>query len=162
MPSLLVCQLHGSNMRSRNWTTPLLFVLAVQALAGCGGQTTGAIVPTTVTALTTRAHLASDSSSGALLYVTTRRTVYILSYPNGQVVGSFHEGPGHAHFVCADPSDGSVFITDAFLIRKFAHGETRRILTLQMPGKYFANGCAVDAVELTGFRGGLLISDHAA
>ncbi len=116
--------------------------LAVGFFAGCGGAPN--TMPNQTLQAQSRAHRASGSS-GELLYVTTRRVVYMLSYPEGKVVGSFHEGPHHGHFICSDPSDGSVFITDAFLIRKFAHGGTQPIAVLHMPGRYGANGCAVDA-----------------
>lgn len=131
-------------------------------LTGCGGAQDGTVTPVTVGQ--SRMHQASGSS-GDLLYVATRRTVYVISYPQGDIVGSFHEGGHYIHDVCADPNDGTVFITDDQLIRKFPHGATRPSVVLHTPSTYIGFGCAVDrntgnlavAATLTNGTGAILV-----
>ena len=116
-------------------------------LAGCGGSqpsigTPGAMPQTS--ALATHAGrgkswMARGTSSGDLLYATQEGSTYVFSYPTGALLTTLSNG-GSA--ICSD-SVGDVFITDDEIVYEYAHGATKPIATLALPGK-FAQGCAVD------------------
>jgi hypothetical protein len=105
-------------------TTAVIF-----ALAGCGGST----VPQGATMQS--AHQVSDSS-GELLYVGAgAKRVFVLSYPEGKLVGrlSISSRPWG---LCSD-TDGNVFVTEeSGGVLEYAHGGTNPINTLSAHGAF--------------------------
>jgi hypothetical protein len=76
-----------------------------------------------------------------LLYASTPRGLYVLSYPKGRLVGEI-DAPDPA-YLCAD-KDGDVFLTQYMdsNVLEYAHGGTEPVATLSVPG--FPWGCSVD------------------
>ena len=114
-------------------TTTVIF-----AFTGCGGA--GTTVPLSATTQS-RAHQASRSG-GDLVYATGGcGGTCVLSYPDGQIVGSISQyGSGP----CSDAA-GNVFIPSGSQIFEFQHGGTAPIATLTLPDSYdTAYICSVD------------------
>jgi hypothetical protein len=123
----------------------------VVMLAGCGGANTAmsGTVPQDVMAQG-RAHEASGSS-GDLIYVTTTKQIVMLSYPDGNVVGTLPwYGASLDSSICSDPNNGNVVIPEGSSgsdskIYEYAHGATTPTAILSLPaGDSEPNGCAVD------------------
>lgn len=107
-------------------------------VAGCG-----ALQQAGVPAAVRSAHLLPQTSSQTLLYVTDAGgAVYVVSYPQGQLIGSLSVDVAQA--VCSDQS-GNVFVTayNTEDVLEFAHGGTSPIAKLGDYG-YYPLGCAVD------------------
>ena len=89
-----------------------------------------------------------EAAREPLLYVTDQdQAVYILSYPEGEMVGTL-SGVNGAQGVCSDGS-GHVFVTafNSESVFEFAHAGTTPIRKLEDFG-YYPIGCAID--PLTG------------
>jgi hypothetical protein len=120
-------------------TTAVIFVLA-----GCGGA--GTTVPQG--AMTqSRAHRASGSY-GDLLYVVccsgSANEITMLTYPQGQVVGTIENGVENPFGICADAS-GNVWVVNVTKVAtEYAHDGTAPIASLQVPNSWLAGDCAVD------------------
>jgi hypothetical protein len=119
-------------------------------LADCGGSqppigAPGAMPQTS--ALATHADrgkswMAPGIASGDLLYATGGcGGTCVISYPQGQIVGSIAISGG----VWGDCSDsaGDVFVTNDSQLLEYAHGGTTPVATLSLPGSQ-ATGCAID------------------
>lgn len=118
---------------------PAIVLVAVFALAGCGG--TGAAVPQG--AMTqSRAHRAS-SSYGDLLYVSDHANtdILMLTYPQGKQVGTI-DPPDLVWNLCSD-SSGNVWVPSEEAVYEYAHGGTQIVQTLNASG-LFMSACAVD------------------
>jgi hypothetical protein len=85
-----------------------------------------------------------------LLYVSTwlysTRLVYMLTYPQGQLVGSLTGMYGRPSYLCSD-KNGNVFATTAVTVQsgviyEFVHGATSPMKALNDPGAPV--GCSVD------------------
>jgi hypothetical protein len=88
--------------------------------------------------------LPGTSSGADLLYVAGRSgAVYVVTYPQGQLIGelSLPTGPNSGG-ICSD-SDGDIFVPDGREIVEYAHGGTQPIATLSEDGG-IAVGCSVD------------------
>jgi hypothetical protein len=91
-----------------------------------------------------RSWIKPGSSAGDLLYASgysqsTGYATFILTYPQGQLVGSIAAtGVG----MCTDTS-GNVFMTSQNAVTEYAHGGTTPIATVRIPGAETEN-CAVD------------------
>ena len=116
-------------------------------LAGCGGIQTVGAVPQNVmtTSVTTPVGVRQPSGSyGDLLYVTTPTTTVLVSYPQGQVIGTI-SGVSGLGGVCSDPNTGNVFAPQGATVLEYAHGGTTPIATLNGPAGYTdLQGCSVD------------------
>jgi|HubBroStandDraft_2_1064218.scaffolds.fasta_scaffold00266_16 hypothetical protein len=123
-------------------------------LAGCGASqpsngTPGAIPPRAATVGHTphdKSWMLPAAKSSALLYYSDGyANVYVLSYPQGKLVGTL-EGFDGPQGVCSD-SAGNVFVTvtNTENVIEYAHGGTQPIATLGDYG-YYPLGCAVDPV----------------
>ena len=106
-------------------------------LHGCGGAQPAGVPPASGPA----AHAAT--SSGDLLYATgsdsSGAQVFMLSYPQGQLVGSI---PVPASGLCSD-TNGNVYVLWNNAATEYAHGGTTPLKTLRIPGATMY-GCAVD------------------
>jgi hypothetical protein len=81
-----------------------------------------------------------EAKSENLLYVSFGCDgTCVLSYPNGELVGSLSAG---YEGVCSD-SSGDIFITNGSTVVEYVHGGTSPIATLSVPGD-MASGCASD------------------
>jgi hypothetical protein len=101
--------------------------------------------------------VARPTSSGTLLYVIDAGSanpgskVYIVTYPQGTLAGSFRLSDQLGIAACSD-SSGNVFIIAEYsgnqdYIYEYAHGGTAPIATLSVPQNFsYAFGCARDAV----------------
>lgn len=123
---------------SSSFRGPAIVLVAVFALAGCGGQvapTSGAQTPFGLP-LTAIRH---TNQSGALLYVVGTGHVYVFTYPKGGLVGqtTINEGSDD----CSD-KHGNVFATGYDSVSVFAHGDTKPYRKLSVPGDAYA--CSVD------------------
>jgi hypothetical protein len=124
--------------------------VAVALLAGCGGsQPPIAASGTRPQTSAIAAHAGRGTSwtkrgasSSTLMYATGGcGGACVLSYPQGQIVGSITIDGG----VWGDCSDGAgnVFVTNSNHVLEYAHGGTTPVATLSLPGSE-ATGCAVD------------------
>jgi hypothetical protein len=113
-----------------------LSCVAVTMFAGCGGssQSTAALPHSSET------RPAKHNQSGSLLYIGAAKTSYVLSYPEGKIVGTIAQtGLG----VCSDTSGTVYFASDNSLL-VFAHGSTTASQTLSLPSP--GANCSVDPV----------------
>lgn len=85
--------------------------------------------------------MAEEARNADLLYVSNVNTVTVYTYPKGKHVGTLR-GFDRPQWECAD-NKGDVFITQADAVLEYAHGGTKQIEHLSMPG-YYAAGCASD------------------
>lgn len=103
-----------------------------------------------------RAWMAPDAKSTALLYVSDSATfdVYAYSYPKGVLEGTL-TGFDNPQGECVDAA-GNVFVTNSFKgqIVKYSHGGTTPIATLSDPNQYPLD-CAVDPTT-----GNLAVSNY--
>ena len=126
---------------------------AVAMLAGCGGSQppTGApgSMPQT-SAIATHADrgkswmLPGSSSGSDLLYVVGRKgAVYVLTYPQGKLVGElglpYAVNSGN---ICSD-KNGNILVPDVYEIVEYAHGGTQPVATLN-DIYYYSLACSVD------------------
>ena len=115
-------------------------------MTGCGGvQTIGAVPQTVMTTSVMKAGVHQPSGSyGDLLYVATPTTTVLVSYPQGQVIGTI-SGVSGLGGVCSDPNTGNVFAPQGATVLEYAHGGTTPIATLNGPAGYSdLQGCSVD------------------
>jgi len=137
----------------------------VAMLAGCGQpQTVGnGMLPQSAAPAGHAAHgkswMEAGASSQDLMYLSDgdNGNVYVLTYPQGQEVGTLTGLNAHGSGECAD-SIGDIFVTtsSAFhtgTIYEFAHGGTTPIATLSDPGA--PAGCSFDQVT-----GNLAVSNY--
>ena len=122
--------------------------VASALLAGCGGSQppmTAAHGGTPQSdASTTHVPLESKATSRDLLYVATRGGIKILSYPSAKPIATL---PSYASYpyVCSDPNNGNVFVTENGKIYEYKHGKTNPLAILQTPTDYSdLGGCSVD------------------
>jgi len=104
-----------------------------------------------------RSWMAPQLQSVDLLYVSDENgSVYVYSYPKGQLVGTL-TGFSNPAGVCSDKS-GNVFITDtpATEIFEYAHGGKKPIASIVDSGGY-PESCAVDATT-----GDLAVTNYEA
>lgn len=104
---------------------------------------------------------AASAKSQDLLYATGGCLgTCVFAYPSGALVGSLGVG-GDGGGDCAD-ANGNVYIADNAQIFEYAHGGTKPLLTLTVPGTR-ATGCSVDpstaslAVVFAGTTGDIAI-----
>jgi hypothetical protein len=115
--------------------------VAIATLAGCGGSSQStATVPQGSSAVRQAGHQ-GKSSSGDLIYAAAIGKSYVLTYPQGQLVGTINVGALDA---CTNDA-GDVFLAGATQIEEFAHGGTSPIANFSTPGSPI--GCAVDPVS---------------
>lgn len=120
--------------------TALSICLVAGGLAACGGSSqmgTPAATPQN------RSWMLPEARGTNLLYLSgyTSSDVYVLSYPQGKLVGTLSGLNGPAG-LCSD-RNGNVFITESEAIVEYAHGGTTPIAKFGDPGTY-AQDCAVD------------------
>jgi len=109
-------------------------------LTGCGGTQPPIGVPGTMSQSRIRE---VPSSYGDLLYAADiSGVIYVLSYPEGQLVEKI-EGEPLPGTLCSD-TNGDVFVPDGSELLEYAHGGTEPIATLQTENGYGAYGCSVD------------------
>ena len=133
-------------------------------LAGCGGSQSSLPLVATASGGARSSQSAPQHSwmaphlqSVDLLYVSDENgSVYVYSYPKGQLVGTL-TGFSNPAGVCSDES-GNVFITDTPTteIFKYAHGGKKPIASIVDSGGY-PEGCAVDATT-----GDLAVTNYEA
>lgn len=111
-------------------------------LAGCGGSSPGqSSIPQTPSAYRAVGQH-GKSKSGDLIYATGGCDgTCVLTYPGLDLLGSIPDG-GIA--ICSD-SQGNVFMPNDTHVTEYAHGGTKPVKTLTLPGN-LAAGCAVDPV----------------
>jgi len=121
-------------------------------IAGCGGSqppvaTSGSIAQNTAIATHGRSWMRPGTSSGTdLLYIAGRNgAVYVLTYPQGQLVGELGLPIApNSGGICSDQK-GDIFVPDGSEIVEFSHGGTQPIATLEDGyGYYEPRGCSVD------------------
>jgi hypothetical protein len=113
-----------------------LITTAIFVFTGCGGQSqSAATLPQSSATRQTNQH--SKSGSGDLIYAAAIGKSYVLTYPQGKLVGTINVG---AFDSCSDAA-GNVFLAGD-QIEEFAHGATSPIATFSTPGS--PSGCAVD------------------
>jgi hypothetical protein len=112
----------------------LRIAVASALLAGCGGVQAFDGVPIgPVTSAADR-----SANSGDLIYAAAQSSSYVLTYPQGKVVGTIDTG---AQDACSDRA-GNVFMTQSTQVAEYSHGSTTPSATLAVPG--YSIGCAVD------------------
>ena len=130
--------------------------VAVAMLAGCGGSQPPIGVPGAMPqsrAIATHAErggswMLPTTATGDLVYVTGGCSgTCVVSYPDGEIVGSLNVGYGLNSGVCSD-SHGNVYVadndaTDSASVVEYAHGSTTPIAAFDLPGNSAA-GCSVD------------------
>jgi len=108
--------------------------VAAALLSGCGSTSQPALGSERG-----ESWMLSEAKSAALLYVATGDNVYVLSYPNGKLVGNLGVAGNN---LCSD-RNGDIFVpTGGYAILEYAHGGTKPIQTLF--GGDIPLGCAVD------------------
>ncbi len=80
------------------------------------------------------------SSGSALIYAAADGKSYVLTYPEGKLLGTISDGATDA---CSD-SAGNVFLTVDSRVDEFIHGATTPSASLSVPGSAF--GCAIDSL----------------
>lgn len=118
-----------------------LGVIAALAFTGCGAQvapTGGA--PQSLTPATHGKSWMKPRTSGPLIYAAAVAKSYVLTYPDGKLVGTINDGATDA---CSD-SEGDVFLTVDSRVDEFTHGATTPSASLTVPGTAF--GCGVDGL----------------
>lgn len=130
-------------MRTGDFCHGVLSVCAAAAmLSGCGAAQLPIGAPSAPMAMPARR---ASGSSSELIYVATAKGVIILSYPEGQVVGSIPWSLPPSGLICSDPNDGNVFIPEGTTVYEYAHGATTPFGGLAIPSGFDeAQGCAVD------------------
>jgi hypothetical protein len=133
-------------------------------LAGCGGlqpsNGTPGAMPLRAAIVRHMSHgkswMLPEAKSSTLLYYSEGENVYVLSFPQGKIVGTL-EGLDGPQGVCSDPA-GNVFVTVSYTenVVEYAHGGTEPIATLGDYG-YSPLGCAIDPVS-----GNLAVANVAA
>jgi hypothetical protein len=111
--------------------------VAAALLAGCSPLFDSA-QGDTVPAAMAKNWVLPAAKSGDLLYVATGDNVYVLSYPQGKLVGSLGIGSSD---LCSD-KDGDVFVGSGYDVYEYAHGGTSPIQALEAGD--IPLGCAVD------------------
>jgi hypothetical protein len=137
---------------------------SLSILVGCGGSQISLPVGATASSglrstqsPQQRSWMAPQLQNTDLLYVSDESgSVYVYSYPKGQLVGTL-TGFSNPAGACSDKS-GNVFITDtpATEIFKYAHGGKHPIESIVDSGGY-PEGCAVDATT-----GDLAVTNYEA
>jgi hypothetical protein len=131
-----------------------IFVV-VAMLAGCSGSqppigAPGAM-PQRVSSATHADHgkswMRPEATSGDLLYVSqllnSGWNVIVLTYPQGQLVGTITNIDEPMDGLCSDPA-GNVWVPAFGATYEFAHGGTSPIKTFSTPG-FYAFACSVDS-----------------
>lgn len=138
--------------RLMRWRRPIAAATAL--LAGCGGApspigTTGAAPQYSAVAMRAahgKSWMAPDAKKHDLLYVADGRDkgVYVLTYPQGKVVGMLTTGLANPVGVCTDKL-GNVWIAnyDTGTMVEYAHGGSEPISSVQDPGTSPLD-CSVD------------------
>jgi hypothetical protein len=129
---------------------PCAALALVTGIAACGGfespvRTPGSIPQDGAIATHNRSWMRPGTSSGSdLLYVADNEGfVFVLSYPQGQLVGGLNLPSAlNSGSICSD-GHGNIFVPDRFEIVEYAHGGTQPIATLSDDGG-IPNGCSVD------------------
>lgn len=102
--------------------------LAMAILAGCGGSQPPIAAPGAMVPQTTASHvLVASASYGDYLYVSTKKMLYVLTYPNLKKVGTARVGYGE--ITASDPNTGNVIIG----VCEFSRGTTKPFAELN-PG----------------------------
>jgi hypothetical protein len=109
--------------------------VAAAMLAGCGGSQPSAITMPAQPAVR-QIDQQRKSGSGGLIYAASKPS-YVLTYPQGKLVGTIKQGASDA---CSD-SSGNVFLVGGD-VEEYLHGATSPSATFSPPGS--AYGCAVD------------------
>ncbi len=111
-------------------------------LAGCGGAQPpiGTLGPTSQSRADTT-DSKSRATKGTVIYASTSADAYVISYPKGEVIGTFKSPP--AHSICSD-TNGNVFFPVSQEVFEYPHGGTHQIAVLK-DGNYVSYGCAVDS-----------------
>ena len=116
---------------------------ATTLLAGCGGSQPPIGAPGAMTQSPAIGSRRATSSSD-LLYVATSNGILMLTYPAAKQVGTV-PSQGRYPYVCADSTNGNVFVAENGAINEYAHGGTSIIQTLSPPSSYVnLKGCSVD------------------
>jgi hypothetical protein len=119
--------------------------LPIAILAGCGGGSQTATLPTggaIAPPAKTQGHslIRHGATNGPLIYaVGGCDGTCVLSYPSGTYVTSI---PAGGVAICSDTS-GNVFFSQDSIVTEYAHGASSPTATFTLPGNAAA-GCAVD------------------
>ena len=119
----------------------LIFLVGVAAGVLAAFPLAGAVAPTSKAS----AHKPSGSY-GDLLYVSTKKNIVVLTYPQLKTVATLPVYYAWT-YLCSDPHNGNIFALDggSGTITVYAHGGTTPIATLAVPSGYQVLGdCAVD------------------
>jgi hypothetical protein len=128
--------------------------VALALLAGCGGSqpptgATGAMAQTSAIATHAdrgKSWMLPEAKSEGLIYATGGCLgTCVFSYPSGKLVGTLDAGFGGSYGAsgaCTD-GNGNVFISNNDNLFEYAHGGTKPIATLDLPGSN-AIGCSID------------------
>ena len=123
---------------------PIIVLLSGSLVAGCSLQQP--LAPTISSAgsyASPRHTVRSSSTDDALMYPSAKGSSYVVSYPQGKLVGTIDAG---AYGLCSDAA-GNVFIPAGSSVSEFAHGSTKISAMLPLPSEGFA--CAVDPATNT-------------
>lgn len=114
--------------------------VAAAMLAGCGGSSQSIATNPQGSSLKRETAEHGKSAKGDLIYGAADGSTYVLSYPQGKVVGAINEGGAD---VCSD-SSGNVYLTVDSRVDEFSHGATAPSASFNLPN--ITVGCAVDPV----------------
>jgi hypothetical protein len=111
-----------------------LLTMVMFVLAACGGSGTTSAVPQNAMAQS-QPHQMSGSSGDLLYAGAGANRVFVLSYPEGKLVGRLSIS-SRAWGLCSD-TDGNVFVTeDSGAVVEYAHGGTSPINALSARGAF--------------------------
>lgn len=126
------------------------FLVAMLALAACGGNGTGRpeqplipAQPNAANAAHESSWMARDADTQDLLYVSDAKdgSVRVYSYPEGKPAGSLLNL--NATGLCSD-ADGNVFVPKGHEVLEYAHGSTQPLAVLRNPLGGLSQFCSVD------------------
>ena len=107
-------------MKSLELSQHALTIGAASALlAGCGGsEAPVGVVPSSRSSST---HSKRSDMKRTLIYASTSVDAFVISYPKGEVIGTFKSPP--AHSICSD-TNGNVFFPVSREVFEYPHGGT--------------------------------------
>lgn len=123
----------------------VIMIAGLSLSAGCGGAQNAtaptAVAPQRVTgsAQARKSWMLPGASTGDLIYVSGKGNSYVLSFPEGKLVGTI-AGAGAAA-ACSDGS-GNVFLPVNKTVLEYGHGATTPTKTLDLPD--YGYGCSID------------------
>jgi len=129
----------------------LSFGAAAALLAACGGSQPPIGAPGAMPqsraiadhAARSGSWMLPEAMSGNLLYALMDQGILVLTYPQGKKL--FKITSSFGQYICADQSNGNVFLPSSSRIYEYAHGGSTPIAALDAPSSsYTFGGCSVD------------------